>query len=251
LWVGAFVRFDAKSINPDIEGPGALDGMVHISALSPYHTRSVTDVVKVGTKVEVRLVSIRDKKIDLSMVAAEDEKAYLKHSDRNYNPDLSIDDGTDTPATKTPSQHVQKLRGDERIVREKLLYYGWDSDQFVRAEVVNVANFGAFVKVDAADLNPNVEGIFRGLTHISVLTNDAVKVGDSFQVRLKGIDGKRVSFSMFSADEETATIRDFFESQDEEDIGVTDWKESADKIQMSQPSFKNTPDIEDRRELKP
>mmetsp|Transcript_28258 Transcript_28258/g.39778 ORF Transcript_28258/g.39778 Transcript_28258/m.39778 type:complete len:482 (+) Transcript_28258:133-1578(+) len=251
---GAFVRFDAKLINPDIEGPGALDGMVHISALSPYHTRSVTDVVKVGDKVEVRLVSIRDQKIDLSMVAAEDEKSYLKRGDRNYSTDLSIDDrnhSTDTKNKKAPSQQVQKLRQDERIVREKLLYYGWDSDQFVSGEITNVVNFGAFVKVDAAELNSNVEGIFRGLVHISVLTNDAVKVGNSFQVRLKGIDGKRVSFSMFSADEETATIRDFFESQDKEDVGATDWKESADKIQMSQPSFKNTPDIEDGRELKP
>merc|ERR1712226_963516 len=125
---------------------------------------------------------------------------------------------------------------------------GWDTDKFVKGKVVGVVDFGAFVKVDATRLQSKVEGELFGLVHISVLTNghvnqvkDVVKVADDVQVRVKGIDGKRVSLSMVPADEERPSPGGRFDRSVEEDCGAKDWKESLNKIQSSLPSFKNTP----------
>jgi polyribonucleotide nucleotidyltransferase len=54
---GAFVEFV----------PGK-DGLVHISALRPYRVNKVTDVVKVGDKVRVKLIKIDEQgRYNLSM----------------------------------------------------------------------------------------------------------------------------------------------------------------------------------------
>jgi predicted RNA-binding protein with RPS1 domain len=72
---GAFVRFDTAALGEGLEGE--LDGLVHISALQAQRTGSVSDVVSVGDKVQVRVknVDARGGKISLSMISKEDEPA--------------------------------------------------------------------------------------------------------------------------------------------------------------------------------
>jgi polyribonucleotide nucleotidyltransferase len=48
------------------------DGLVHISELAPWRVDQVTDIVKVGDKVNVKVIEIDEKgRINLSMKQAE------------------------------------------------------------------------------------------------------------------------------------------------------------------------------------
>lgn len=72
---GCFVRINASVLNSECEGE--LDGLVHISCLGANRVNSVTDVVNVDQKVQVRCKSIDGNKVSLTMlsVEAEEEKA--------------------------------------------------------------------------------------------------------------------------------------------------------------------------------
>ena len=70
---GAFVNF-----------MGSTDGLVHISELAPRRVGAVTDVVKVGDMVKVKLISIDDRgKMKLSMKVVNQETG----EDLSANPD--------------------------------------------------------------------------------------------------------------------------------------------------------------------
>jgi len=72
---GAFVRVDVSQFKK--EGlEGEIDGLVHISALMVGRCNNVSEVAKVGAKVQVRVkgVDAIAGKISLSMVKAEDEQ---------------------------------------------------------------------------------------------------------------------------------------------------------------------------------
>eukprot|EP00980_Cylindrotheca_fusiformis_P015216 scaffold4222_cov115-Cylindrotheca_fusiformis.AAC.12 len=69
---GCFVRVDASALNSECEGE--FDGLVHISALAPRRVSSVTDVVSVDQKVQVRVKSIAGSKVSLTMLSVEDEE---------------------------------------------------------------------------------------------------------------------------------------------------------------------------------
>lgn len=72
---GAFVRVDCSQFSEEITG--SLDGLVHISALANNRVSSVTDVVKEGQDVQVRLKGIDGAKVALSMVSLEEEQAKM------------------------------------------------------------------------------------------------------------------------------------------------------------------------------
>ncbi|KAL3815831.1 hypothetical protein ACHAXA_007473 [Cyclostephanos tholiformis] len=81
---GAFVRFDTAQLGEGLSGE--LDGLVHISALAEGRTSSVSDVVKVGDKVKVRVreVDAPAGRISLSMLTKEqEEKSRPAPRDRN------------------------------------------------------------------------------------------------------------------------------------------------------------------------
>jgi predicted RNA-binding protein with RPS1 domain len=69
---GCFVRIDAALLNPEVIGE--MDGLVHISAMSTSRVSEVTNVVKAGDKVQVRVKEIKDRKVSLSMISPEDEQ---------------------------------------------------------------------------------------------------------------------------------------------------------------------------------
>lgn len=72
---GAFVRFDTAQLGEGLEGE--LDGLVHISALAEGRTGSVSDVVSIGDKVQVRVkgIDLSAGRISLSMISKEQEEA--------------------------------------------------------------------------------------------------------------------------------------------------------------------------------
>jgi predicted RNA-binding protein with RPS1 domain len=69
---GAFVRVDVSKLNAEVVGE--IDGLVHISALAPGRVDSVTSVVKVDDKVQVRVKDFSGGKVSLSMVSVADEQ---------------------------------------------------------------------------------------------------------------------------------------------------------------------------------
>ncbi|KAL7530525.1 hypothetical protein ACHAWF_003422 [Thalassiosira exigua] len=80
---GAFVRFDTAQVGEGFEGE--LDGLVHISALAEGRTSSVSDVVSVGDKVQVRIrtVDADNGRISLSMITKEQEASRPAPRERN------------------------------------------------------------------------------------------------------------------------------------------------------------------------
>ena len=72
---GAFVRFDTSQLGEGLEGE--LDGLVHISAMTEGRAESVSAIVKIGDKVQVRVkgVDVEGNKVALSMITKEQESA--------------------------------------------------------------------------------------------------------------------------------------------------------------------------------
>eukprot|EP00558_Chaetoceros_sp_UNC1202_P011014 CAMPEP_0197247602 /NCGR_PEP_ID=MMETSP1429-20130617/29713_1 /TAXON_ID=49237 /ORGANISM="Chaetoceros sp., Strain UNC1202" /LENGTH=377 /DNA_ID=CAMNT_0042708547 /DNA_START=49 /DNA_END=1182 /DNA_ORIENTATION=- len=72
---GAFVRFDASQLDESVTGE--LDGLVHISALTAGRAESVTSIVSVGNKVQIRVrqLDTEGSKVSLSMITKEEEQA--------------------------------------------------------------------------------------------------------------------------------------------------------------------------------
>jgi len=88
LAFGAFVRVDASQLGEGIEG--SFDGLVHISALTAGRASSVTEFAKVGDNVQVRVKSIGEGKVSLSMVSEEDEKAARQNSRKSDDSEVVV-----------------------------------------------------------------------------------------------------------------------------------------------------------------
>jgi len=233
---GAFVDIGAST-----------DGLLHVSQLSATFVSDVSEVVKEGQEVEVRIVKIDAAKgqIGLSMMT-EEESAAAKPS---------------RPARGGGGQRGG--RRDDSALLNTLNEKGWDATVMVEGTVVSTVDFGAFVKVDASTLNSECEGTFDGLVHISVLkvgrvasVSDVVSPNDKVQVRCKSIDGSKVSLTMLSVEQEEEKAAQGggrggggggFEDQFDPGPGAKDWKESVAKIDEEQPTFTNSPLIIDNR----
>ncbi len=95
---GAFVNF-----------LGARDGLVHISELAPQRVGKVTDVVKVGDQVKVKVLGFDDRgKIKLSM----------KRVDQQTGEDLSAKQEAERPGRRQPGAAHNPHR--DRAVRSRL-----------------------------------------------------------------------------------------------------------------------------------
>lgn len=214
------------------------DGLLHISQLSVGYVANVNDVLKVGQELEVRITSIDEKKnqVALSLLSQEEE-------------DVSQSRQRD----RAPRQQQQsQQRRDDSAVLAQLGSKGWDTSKFVEGTVVSTVDFGAFVRIDASQLNSEVEGDMDGLVHISALSLgrvDSVKavvnVDDKVQVRVKDISGGKVSLTMVSAEDETAKA----ESQGTAQVGEGNksWSDDFKRIKTAMPEFKNRPMVVDRR----
>jgi|Transcript_16456 predicted RNA-binding protein with RPS1 domain len=224
---GAFVDIGAST-----------DGLLHVSQLSAEFVSDVNDIVSEGQEVEVRIVKIDAGKGQIGLSMMSEEEA----------------------AASKPGRPQNKGRGggrrDDSATLSALNEKGWDATVMVEGTVVSTVDFGAFVKVDASSLNSECEGTFDGLVHISSLkvgrvasVSDVVSPDDKVQVRCKSIDGRKVSLTMLSVEDEEAKAAEGgrrgggggFNDEFDPGEGAKDWKESVAKIEEDMPSFKNTP----------
>lgn len=181
---GAFCDFGAST-----------DGLLHISRMSKEYVGDVNDVVKAGEEVEVRIIEINADKgqVALSLLSeAEEEEAKASQAQSRE---------------RKPRQRGNSRRDDTVLVA--IAEKGFDSEKFVTGKVVSTVAFGAFVRVDAKQVNEEVEGIFEGLVHISALatgrTNsvtDVCQVDDDVSVRVKSVGDGKVSLTMISVEDE-------------------------------------------------
>ena len=236
---GSMVKGTVKSIasyGAFVDIGASTDGLLHVSQLSASFVSDVNDVVSEGQEVEVRIVKIDSAKgqVGLSLLT-EEEAAAAKPS-------------------RAPKRNNN--RRDDSAVLSALNEKGWDATVMVEGTVVSTVDFGAFVKVDASTLNSECEGSFDGLVHISSLkvgrvgaVTDVVKPDDKVQVRCKSIDGRKVSLTMLSVEDEEAKAAESgnqgggggFNDEFDPGDGAKDWKESVAAFEDEQPVFKNTP----------
>jgi len=219
----------------------ATDGLLHVSQLSIEFVSDVSDVIKAGQKVEVRIVKIDSEKgqIGLSLITAEEAAAANEAAKKS----------------RGGGGRRQGGRRDDSAVLGALIEKKWDTAVMVEGIVVSTTDFGAFVKVDASKLNAECEGEFDGLVHISALkadrvnsVSDVVSPNDKVQVRCKSIENNKVSLTMLTVVEDEAKGSggrggggggyEF----DEGDMGAKDWKDSVVTIDDEEKvSFANSP----------
>lgn len=215
------------------------DGLLHISNLSSGFVSEVSEFLSDGQEVEVRITNIDEGKnqVGLTLLTVEEEEA----------------------AANQPRQPRQQRGGggrrDDSGVVSALAEKGFDPAQFIEGTVASTVDFGAFVRFDASQLNSEVEGEMDGLVHISALSTgradsvtSVVNSGDKVKIRVKSIDGRKVSLSMISVEDEEAQMerrRSF--GAEPEPVGAKDWKESLSKIAAEQKDFFNGPVVVDLR----
>jgi small subunit ribosomal protein S1 len=101
---GAFVELE----------PG-VEGLIHVSELSPNRVRRVADIVQAGQEVEVRILKVEPevKRIALSLLPTKGREGAL--------PDEDDEDGDDTPTSPKPERKVPLKGGlgdrDARLKR--------------------------------------------------------------------------------------------------------------------------------------
>ena len=244
--VGQSVQAKVKTLTSygaflDIGAP--TDGLLHISNLSSGFVSDVKEFLSEGQEIEVRIMSIDEKKgqIGLTLLTAEEEEAAKQPRQQSRGGGGGGGGG----------------RRDDSATIAALAAKGFDSSQFIEGTVASTVDFGCFVRFDASQLNSEVEGEMDGLVHISALAEgrvdtvtSVVKAGDKVQVRCKSIDGRKVSLSMISVEaEEQANERRRSAGGPGETVveGAKDWKEHLEKIVGDGPTFVNSPLVVDMR----
>jgi predicted RNA-binding protein with RPS1 domain len=219
----------------------ATDGLLHISQLASGFVADVSDVLKEGQELEVRIVRIDAEKnqVGLSMMSQQE----ASESEAN--------------ASSRPKRAPQNNRRDDSPALALLSTSGWDTSVFVEGTVVSTVAFGCFVRIDTKTLNSECEGEVDGLVHISALTagrvntvTDIVKVDQKVQVRVKSIDGSKISLTMVSVEDEAKAPKGGGGGRggyDNGPVGALDWKESLAKYEETAPKFTNAPFVTDNR----
>ena len=217
------------------------DGLLHISNLSVDYVADVKDILEEDKEYDVRIIDVDavKKQISLTLLTEAQEEEAKANAAEQRQP-------------KREQQQPGGGRRDDSAVLNALQEKGWDTEQFVEGTVVNTVDFGAFVRVDCSQLNPDVEGSVDGLVHISSLAagrvgavTDVVNVDDKVQVRMKSIEGSRkVSLSMISSEDEQPARGAAAAGAVE---GNKDWKEAVEKMQKEMPVFQNKPRVVDKR----
>jgi elongation factor Ts len=217
------------------------DGLLHISNLSSEFVSDVKEFLSEGQETEVRITNIDEAKNQVGLTRLTEEEEKEAKQPRQ-------------PRGGQRNNNNNSKRDDSAIVAA-LANKGWDSDQFVEGTVASTVDFGAFVRFDASQLNSEVEGEMDGLVHISALTagrassvTSVVNAGDKVKIRCKSIDGRKVSLTMMTVEEEQAQAESR-RSGGMEPVpeGAKDWKESLEKFSGDSPTFSNTPMVVDLR----
>lgn len=231
------------------------DGLLHISNLSTDFVSSVKEVIEVGQEYDVRILTIdlTKKQVGLTLLTEEQESEAAANAARPARREQQ----QQRPKGSDNSGGGNANRRDDGVVLQQLQEKGWDESSFVSGTVVSSVDFGAFVRVDASQLNAEVSGEFDGLVHISALAagrvksvSDVVKVGDVVQVRCTSIEQRKVSLTMVSeaAAAEAAEARGGM-GDGSQDVpqGNKEWKADMEKLQEGMPVFSNRPVVVNNR----
>ena len=227
------------------------DGLLHISQLSVDYVATVGDILKEGQELDVRIINIDDKKnqVALTLLTADQEQQAADAQAASAA----------RPQRQERSNNNNNNRRDDGPVLASLLEKGWNTEEFVSGTVVSTVDFGAFVRVDASQLNPECSGDFDGLVHISALAAGRVdsvatvcKPNDKVQVRVKSIDDRKVSLTMLSLEDEEARATrgggGGSSSSEPEPVGNREWREAMSEISEEKKTiFNNNPVVVDRR----
>lgn len=255
--VGSTVKGTVKSIagyGAFIDIGATTDGLLHVSQLSTEFVNDVSEVLSEQQEVEVRIIKLdKDKnQIGLSLITVKEEEAANEAQQSRR----SNSGGNNNNNQNRRQGGGGGGRRDDSAVLATLQEKGWDPDVMVEGTVVSTVDFGCFVRVDASTLNAEAEGEFDGLVHISAMSTkrvksstDIVSPDQKVQVRVRSIDGGKVSLTMLSVEDEsnkneaaaaageTGAVRE----------GARDWKEQLVKLDDEMPSFQNLAMVEDRR----
>jgi 4-hydroxy-3-methylbut-2-enyl diphosphate reductase len=250
LEIGSMVTGKVKAImayGAFVDIGASTDALLHVSRLSDEFVSNVGDIVKEGETVEVRIVSVDEEKGQVG-ISMRSEEADNRQSGGNR-------------------RGGGRRKSDDNKAVAALAESGYDENKFVEGEVVSSLAFGAFVRVDTSQLVDSLEGTIEGLVHISSLAKERVEsvdsvvsTGDKVQVRVKMVDaqGGKVSLSMISAEDEQPAPQRREKGQRAKkqrwapsEMGAEDWQESLDKFKETQPAFKNSFVIVDKRKKTP
>lgn len=250
--VGSTVKGTVKSITSYgafIDIGATTDGLLHVSQLSTGFVNDVSEVLSEKQEVEVRIIKIDEKKnqVGLSLMTAAEEEASNEAQEARQNNRQS-----------NRRQQQQNNRRDDSAILDALVEKGWDSSAMVEGTVVSTVDFGCFVRIDASALNPECEGEFDGLVHVSAMSKDrvgrvtdVVSLDDKIQVRVNSIEGGKVSLTMLSVEDEAAKAEASGPSGggDAPAVieGAKDWKQILVTMEEEMPAFTNTIVIEAAR----
>lgn len=196
----------------------ASDGLLHVSQLGAGYVNNVSDRVKEGDKVKVRILSVDLEKKTFSLTMKTPEELAAKKTARREN-----------PRAGAAARQVEQDKKWET--------FEFDPEVFVDAKVMSVTDFGGFCQLLTDEGGKLETAPTDGLVHISQLStkrvakvSDVLTVGDIVKVRVVSTDRKRnrISMSLIGPDDE-----------DENDAKQSaDMTADVERANQSQPEFK-------------
>jgi polyribonucleotide nucleotidyltransferase len=185
------IQLDTKTdgLNKDIIHEAMKAGRIALDKILVNMNKAISEPNPELSPYAPKLLNLRIKPEKIGMVIGPGGKMINKIIDLT---ECQIDIEEDGLVVIT-GQDIEKLREAEAMIKE--IVHEFEPGEIVEGEVVNIMDFGAFVK-----LNKNQDG----LVHISELapyrvnkTDDIVKIGDAVKVKVKEVDDNgKVKLSM-------------------------------------------------------
>jgi predicted RNA-binding protein with RPS1 domain len=172
------------------------DGLLHVSQLAAGFVENVTDVVSVGDKINVRVLSVDIEKgnFSLTMKPPQTAEEAAASADKRSGSGARGGGGGGGGGGGSSGGPNMNAKWDA---------FKFDPAVFVDVKVVSVAGFGAFCKILDKDGNDDGEAPTDGLIHISEMSKEHVtevssvlSVGQTAKARVTAIDRKRNRISM-------------------------------------------------------
>lgn len=170
------------------------DGLLHVSQLAEGYVANVTDVVSVGDKIKVRVLSIDMEKGNFSLTMKPPqtpEQAAAAAEKRAAGGGRGGGGGGGGGG------------GNAGEAAKKWDNFTFDTSVYVDAKVVSVAGFGAFCKLLDAEGNEDASVPTDGLIHISEISDERIEdvesvlsVGQTVKARVTATDRKRNRISL-------------------------------------------------------
>lgn len=159
-----------------------VDGLIHISELSHFHTKSVEEVVHLGDKVEAKIIKVQGKKISLSLKALEERPwdLFLKNH---------------KVGEKVQAKVVKKMQFGMLLEVEKEISglmnridYSWDPQDNLAGKV----EVGDIVECEITSINPDKEQFTLSRKHLEYnpWADLKVRLGEVVSGTIKSIQEK-------------------------------------------------------------